>query len=112
LMLDVNNAYVNATNFGFDIDEWMRTVPLERVVQMHVAGHEWFDEGPGGKLIVDTHGADVCDPVMELLARVLARTGPVPVLLERDQNIPPLATLLEEVKALKQIWTRATAQAA
>jgi uncharacterized protein (UPF0276 family) len=108
LMLDINNAYVNATNFGFDVDAWMSTVPLERVVQMHVAGHEWFDEGPGGKLIVDTHGADVCDPVLALLGRVLARTGPVPVLLERDQNIPPLATLLEEVKALKRIWLDAT----
>ena len=85
LMLDVNNAYVNATNFGFDVDEWMRTVPLERVVQIHVAGHEWFDEGAGGTLIVDTHGADVCDPVLALLGRVLgahrtragrARAGP------------------------------------
>jgi uncharacterized protein (UPF0276 family) len=76
---------------------------------MHVAGHDWFDEGPGGKLIVDTHGADVCDPVLALLGRVLARTGPVPVLLERDQNIPPLAALVEEVKALKRIWLDATA---
>ena len=42
LMLDVNNAYVNAQNFGFDVDAWMRAVPLDRVVQMHVAGHEWF----------------------------------------------------------------------
>jgi uncharacterized protein (UPF0276 family) len=109
LMLDLNNAYVNATNFGFEVDAWIETVPLERVVQMHVAGHEWFDEGPGGKLIVDTHGADVCDPVLALLGRVLARTGPVPVLLERDQNIPPLTTLLEEVKALKRIWVDATA---
>ena len=45
LMLDVNNAYVNATNFGHDIDDWMKTAPLERVVQMHVAGHDWFAEG-------------------------------------------------------------------
>src|SRR4029079_19128306 len=68
LMLDVNNAYVNATNFGFDVDAWMRTVPLDRVVQMHVAGHDWFSEGSWqiaetpahasartDKLIVDTH---------------------------------------------------------
>ena len=111
LMLDVNNAYVNSVNFGFDIDAWMRTVPLHRVVQMHVAGHEWFDEGAGGKVIVDTHGADVCDPVLALLGRVLEKTGPVPVLLERDQAIPPLATLLAEVRAIKTIWTDATARA-
>ncbi len=122
LMLDVNNAYVNASNFGFDVDEWMRTAPLERVVQMHVAGHDWFSDQTWsagaiprderereGKLIVDTHGSDCCDDVLALLERTLARTGPVPVLLERDQAIPPLAELLAEVAKIKAIWTRATA---
>ena len=110
LMLDVNNAYVNATNFGFDIDEWMRTVPLERVVQIHVAGHEWFDEGPpGGTLIIDTHGADVCDPVLALLERVLPRVGPVPVVLERDQAIPSLDGLLAEVSRIRAVYDRAMA---
>lgn len=116
LMLDVNNAYVNATNFGFDVDAWMRTVPLDRVVQMHVAGHDWFTEGDWvladgrgeGRLIVDTHGADVCDDVLALLERTLAKTGPVPVLLERDQSIPPLDVLLAEVERLEAIWERAT----
>lgn len=123
LMLDVNNAYVNATNFGFDVDAWMRTVPLDRVVQMHVAGHDWFHEGNWsladtpqsprereGKLIVDTHGADVCDDVLQLLERTLEKTGPVPVLLERDQTIPSLDTLLAEVARLKTIWSRAIAR--
>jgi uncharacterized protein (UPF0276 family) len=105
----VNNAYVNATNFGFDVDEWMRTVPLERVVQMHIAGHEWFDEGAGGTLIVDTHGADVCDPVLALLARVLPRTGHVPVILERDQAIPSLDGLLAEIGKIRSIYDRALA---
>ncbi|MBX3227002.1 MAG: DUF692 domain-containing protein [Labilithrix sp.] len=111
LMLDVNNAYVNATNFGFDVDAWMRTVPLDRVVQIHVAGHEWFDE-EDGRIIIDTHGADVDDAVLALLERTLERTGPVPVLLERDQAIPPLATLLEEVRTLEAIYERATKKAA
>jgi uncharacterized protein (UPF0276 family) len=125
LMLDVNNAYVNASNFGFDVDEWMATVPLDRVVQMHIAGHDWFTDGEwkatdvprdaadrDGKLIVDTHGAACCDDVLALLERTLAKTGPVPVLLERDQAIPPLAQLLAEVAKIKAIWTRATARAA
>lgn len=125
LMLDVNNAYVNSVNFGFDVDEWMRTAPLERVVQMHVAGHDWFTEGEWragepprdaeereGKLIVDTHGADCCDDVLALLERTLEKTGPVPVLLERDQAIPPLNELLREVAKLKTLWERATARAA
>jgi hypothetical protein len=112
LLLDVNNAYVNATNFGFDVDEWMRTVPLHRVVQMHVAGHEWFDEGPerGGALIVDTHGADVVDPVLALLERVVAKTGPIPVLLERDQAIPPLDGLLAELARVRAVVERGVAR--
>lgn len=120
LMLDVNNAFVNATNFGFDVDDWMRTVPLTRVVQMHVAGHDWFQDGTWkmvakpstprereGKLIVDTHGAPCADEVLALLERVLEKTGPVPVLLERDQSIPPLDVLLDEVAQIERIWERA-----
>lgn len=107
LMLDVNNAWVNATNFGYDVDDWMRTIPLDRVVQMHVAGHDWFDE-PEGKLIIDTHGNDVCSEVMALLERTLEKTGPVPVLLERDQTIPPLDDLLAEVRRIEEVWERAT----
>ena len=118
LLLDVNNAYVNAQNFGFDVDAWMREAPLDRVVQIHVAGHEWFSLFEGGglgepvaphtarALVVDSHGADVPDPVLELLARVLRRTGPVPVLLERDQNMPRLDGLLREVESLRAIWRR------
>ncbi len=106
LMLDVNNAYVNAHNFGFDVDEWLRVAPLERTVQIHVAGHEHFDEGdfvPGasGSIVLDTHGADVCDPVLALLGRVLPRTGPVPIVLERDNNVPPLAGLLAEIERIR-----------
>src|SRR5208282_409959 len=113
LMLDVNNAYVNATNFGFDVDDWMRAVPLDRVVQIHVAGHEWFDEGPegGGTLSVDTHGADVCDPVLALLERVLPRVGRVPVVLEREQAIPALDALLVEVAKIRAVYDRALSRA-
>jgi len=128
LMLDVNNAWVNATNFGYDVDAWMRTVPLERVVQMHVAGHDWFSEPSSsgedfvvgerprdlsdreGMLIVDTHGNDVASEVMALLERTLERTGPVPVLLERDQSIPPLTDLLAEVRKIEEVWRRAIAK--
>lgn len=112
LMLDVNNAYVNATNFGFDMDAWMAEAPLERTVQVHVAGHQWFDAGERGlgaeqpprtpgAMIVDTHGAPVPDPVLALLGRVVRRTGPVPILLERDQNIPSLHVLLDEMTAIR-----------
>jgi uncharacterized protein (UPF0276 family) len=122
LMLDVNNAYVNAQNFGFDVDAWMNAVPLDRVVQVHVAGHQWFGvsaDGLGGErephadgaLIVDTHGADIPDPVLELLGRVLPRVGAVPVVLERDQNIPDLDGLLAELARIRRICERASAGA-
>lgn len=123
LMLDVNNAWVNATNFGYDVDEFFRTIPLDRVVQMHVAGHDWFTEdgfvlaerppdprSREGLLIVDTHGNDVAEEVLTLLERTLEKTGPVPVLLERDQSIPPLDRLLDEVRRIERIWSRAVAK--
>jgi uncharacterized protein (UPF0276 family) len=117
LLLDVNNAYVNCENFGLDPGEWLRAAPLDRVVQIHVAGHEWFsvdERGLGdevaprspGAMIIDTHGAPVPDPVLALLEQVLARTGPVPIVLERDQNVPPLDTLLDEVARIRVIADR------
>ncbi len=114
LMLDVNNAWVNSQNFGFDVDEWMRTAPLERVVQIHVAGPDRFREAsfvpgvaPEREVLLDTHGSAVPDPVVALLERVLPRTGPVPVLLERDRAIPPLPELLAEVARLQTAYDRA-----
>jgi uncharacterized protein len=114
LMLDVNNAYVNCRNFGVEPEAWLRAAPLDRVIQLHVAGHEWFAAGAGGlgepvaphtpgALIIDTHGAPVPDPVLSLLAQVLARTGPVPIVLERDENVPPLDALLDEVARIRAL---------
>jgi hypothetical protein len=103
LLLDVNNVHVNAQNHGFDARWFLDQLPLDRVVQLHVAGHHRGDDG----LIIDTHGATTPDPVRELLAWVIERTGPVPVLLERDQLIPPLDELLAEVRELQSIYDRA-----
>ncbi|WP_394824628.1 DUF692 domain-containing protein [Pendulispora albinea] len=111
LLLDVNNAFVNATNLGFDVQRWLDRAPLERTVHIHVAGGEWMDAPGGERLLVDTHGADVPDPVYALLERALARTGPVPILLERDHAIPPLDGLLAEVRRVRavadRVWTAA-----
>ena len=104
LMLDVNNAYVNSLNFGFDVDAWMKRAPLERVVQIHVAGHEAIELPELGEtLVIDTHGAPVPDPVLALLGRVLPRTGLVPVVLERDQAIPTLAELLADLDVIRAV---------
>lgn len=105
LLLDVNNVYVNAQNHGLDAWTQIAALPLDRVVEIHVAGHS-----KKGDLVLDTHGASVPAPVLELLERTLERTGPVPVLLERDKNVPPLADLLAEVFALRVVWERAASR--
>jgi len=99
-LLDINNVYVNSLNFGFDPRDWLLRVPLERVAQMHIAGHEQW-----GDLTLDTHGAPVIDPVLELMKWVLPRIGrPVPVLLERDNDIPDLEVLLAERSAIQEAY--------
>ena len=109
LMLDVNNVYVNSVNFDFDPKKWLDRAPLERVVQMHVAGGEWVDDIEGaGRTLIDSHGTDIPEPVMNLFEMALARTGPVPVIVERDQAIPPLADLLKEVGRVRTVYERAT----
>ena len=106
LLLDVNNVYVNARNHGFDAREFIAGLPLERVLEIHVAGHQTLDSG----LLLDTHGAPVADEVLELLEWTLERTGAVPVLLERDNDVPELAELLAELRVLREIQTRAVAR--
>jgi len=102
LHLDVNNVYVNSVNFGFDPWRFIATLPAERVVYIHVAGH--YREADD--LIIDTHGADVIDPVWELLERTYARIGIRPTLLERDFNVPPLGELLDEVHRIRSLQER------
>ncbi|MEH6587965.1 MAG: DUF692 domain-containing protein [Halioglobus sp.] len=97
LLLDVNNIYVNSINHGYDPVEFLDSLPLEKARYIHVAGH--FDEADDLK--VDTHGADVIDPVWELLAQAYRRVGALPTLLERDFNLPPLAELLTEVDQVR-----------
>lgn len=106
MLLDVNNIFVNAQNHGSDPYDYLARIPLERVWQMHVAGHERYDNG----IIIDTHGETVKDEVYELMAWVLERVGPKPVLLERDTNIPPLPELLDEVARLQARYDTAVAQ--
>lgn len=93
LLLDVNNIYVNSINHGYNAVQFLQGLPTERIAYMHVAGH--YNEAED--LIVDTHGADVIDPVWQLLDKAYQYHGVFPTLLERDFNIPPLAELAKEV---------------
>ena len=92
LLLDVNNVYVNSVNHGFDPDEFIHGVPIERVAQFHLAGHE-----RQGTFIIDTHDSPIVDPVWSLYRRARGRFGPVATMIERDANIPPLDELLGEL---------------
>jgi uncharacterized protein len=97
LHLDVNNVYVNSRNGGFDPVAFLDDLPLDRTLYVHVAGHYVEPDG----LIIDTHGAEVIDPVWGLLAEAYARIGrAVPTCLERDFNFPGLATLTAEVRQI------------
>lgn len=107
LLLDVNNVYVNARNFGFDAAEMIGALPLDRVRAIHVAGHE---HKPEHGRIIDTHGAPTIDPVLELLELVVSRTGPVPVVLERDHAIPALSVLIEELGRVRAAYDRGLAK--
>jgi uncharacterized protein (UPF0276 family) len=103
LLLDVNNIYVNSINHGYDPIAFLDSLPLERARYIHVAGH--YDEADDLK--VDTHGADVIDPVWDILAQAYQRTGVLPTLLERDFNLPPLAELLAEVEQVRRLQREA-----
>ena len=96
LLLDVNNIYVNSINHRYDPLEFLKALPGERIAYGHIAGH--FDEAED--LRVDTHGADVIDPVWELLDAAYYQFGAFPTLLERDFNIPPVEELLKEVEQI------------
>lgn len=99
LLLDVNNIYVNSINNRYDAEAFLKQLPVERVVYVHVAGHYVEAED----LRVDTHGADVIDPVWQLLDKAYEHFGAMPTLLERDFNIPPVNELLSEVNQIKQM---------
>ena len=99
LLLDVNNIYVNSINHQYDAREFMASLPGHRVVYGHIAGH--YNEAED--LRVDTHGADVIDPVWDLLDLAYKQFGVFPTLLERDFNIPPVDKLLLEVGRISTI---------
>jgi len=92
ILLDINNIYVSSVNHGFDPSRYLRAVPRERVRQFHLAGHSDM----GGHLI-DTHDHPIAAPVWTLYREAVAHFGRVPAMIERDDNIPPLAELVAEL---------------
>lgn len=102
LLLDVNNIYVNSQNHSFDPLDYLDGVPMSRVRQIHLAGHSH-----NGELLIDTHDQPVCEPVWQLYGETIKRSGPVATMIERDDNIPPLAELLDELQRARDISAQA-----
>lgn len=98
ILLDINNIYVSAFNHDFDAHEFINAIPVNRVQQIHLAGHT-----NNGDHIVDTHDHDVIDPVWDLYRFALKRFGAVSTMIERDDHIPPLQDLIQELATARQI---------
>ncbi|MDX5370986.1 MAG: DUF692 domain-containing protein [Pseudomonadaceae bacterium] len=98
LLLDVNNVYVSARNQGFEPWDFIAALPPEHIRQLHLAGHSDY-----GDYVIDTHDQPVADPVWQLYRRTLEHLGPVSTLLERDDRIPPLDALLDELQHAREL---------
>jgi uncharacterized protein (UPF0276 family) len=107
ILLDVNNIYVSSVNHEFDPVDYLNAIPVERVQQIHLAGHQSH-----GDYLIDTHDHPVPDPVWELYSAALRRFGSVSTMIERDANIPPLEELCSELDAARQLAARTLARAA
>jgi uncharacterized protein len=95
LLLDVNNVFVSARNLGFSAEAYLDAFPGEAVMEIHLAGHS-HDPNLGAALLVDSHDAPVAPEVWALYQRLVARIGPRPTLIERDDNLPAFDALLAE----------------
>ncbi len=98
LLLDVNNVFVSGQNHHFDEAQFIESIPRERVVQFHLAGHS-----EGADCLVDTHDQPVCDEVFDLYGKAISHFGPISTMIERDGNIPPLAELIAELDRARNI---------
>lgn len=107
ILLDINNIYVSAYNHNFDAYRYLEAMPSERVYQFHLAGHTHENN-----LIIDTHDHPIADPVFELYAAAVQQFGRVSTMIERDDNIPPLPELLDELDQVRRIGEAQLKQAA
>jgi uncharacterized protein (UPF0276 family) len=111
LLLDVNNVYVSARNLGYSAEAYLDAFPGELVIEIHLAGHA-PDPNLGAALLVDSHDAPVAPEVWALYARLIARIGARPTLIERDDNLPDFATLFVERQRAEAVLRLPLARAA
>lgn len=106
LLLDLNNVHVSCTNHGLDADAYIDALPLQAVGEVHLAGHALDEDAAGALLLIDHHGSPVDEAVWRLYERLVARLGPLPTLLERDNDVPSLSTLLTEASRAERTLAR------
>jgi uncharacterized protein (UPF0276 family) len=107
LLLDVNNVFVQARNHGTSAESYLDAFPLARVKEIHLGGHDEQSDDTGAPLLIDAHGSPVADPVWSLYQRVIAAAGPLPTLIEWDNDVPDFVTLSDEAAAAGRILARA-----
>ena len=98
MLLDINNIYVSAINHEFQPEDYLNNVPIERVQQYHLAGHSDYQD-----YVIDTHDHPIVDAVWQLYKKAIARFGKVSTMIERDDNIPPLAEMMQELRQVRQL---------
>ena len=103
LLLDVNNAFISATNLGLSAQGYIDAFPTDHVGEIHVGGHDNDTDDHGAPLLIDSHGKPVVDPVWELLSYTLAQTGPKPVLVEWDNDVPDWPVLRAEATRAAEV---------
>ena len=108
LLLDVNNVYVSAVNQAYDPIDYIRAFPLQHVGEIHLGGHEEDADDHGARLLIDSHGAAVVDPVWTLYAQTIALSGPKPTLIEWDNDVPDWPVLRAEAAMVAQILATAS----
>lgn len=106
LLLDVNNVFVSATNLNFKAEAYLADFPVELVGEVHLGGHFVDADDHGAPLLIDSHGAEVVDPVWQLYEGLIARTGPLPTLIEWDNDVPGWPKLRDEAARAARILDR------
>ncbi len=96
LLLDLNNVHVSAVNLRFDARDWLESFPLSAAAEIHLAGHHEDRDDDGSRLLIDSHGATVTGEVLALYRDVCERAGPLPTLIEWDNDVPPWSSLVAE----------------
>ena len=112
LLLDINNVYISAHNINISAQAYLAAYPLKHVQEIHLAGHTVSADDHGKSVIIDDHASPIVEGVWDLYAHAISRTGPLPTLIERDDNVPHLKELVDEAHFANSIMQRQLAGAA